>query len=160
MLGKVSEARLELLYGPLADAVRNMAVLLESEIPFIVTQGLRSWSEQDALYAQGRTTPGAIVTNVAGGRSWHNFGLAVDLAPDDPTKPGFQIDWNAAHPQWKRLEQVGISVGLFSGSLFRSFPDAPHFQLTGRFGLTPNDEVRQLFRDGGMAAVWAEVTGK
>ena len=39
-----------------------------------VVQGLRTWTEQDALYAQGRTAPGKVVTNVRGGYSWHCFG--------------------------------------------------------------------------------------
>jgi peptidoglycan L-alanyl-D-glutamate endopeptidase CwlK len=46
-----------------------------------VVQGLRSWTEQDALYAMGRTAPGKIVTNVKGGYSYHNYGMAVDCVP-------------------------------------------------------------------------------
>ncbi|HEY6026066.1 MAG TPA: M15 family metallopeptidase [Pseudolabrys sp.] len=157
----VSEARLSLIYPALASKVRTMHDILELEgIEIRVVQGLRSWNEQDNLYAQGRTAPGKIVTNVKGGHSYHNFGLAVDCVPSThtPDQP-FDPDWNASHPAWKRMSDVGISLGLVSGATWRTFPDAPHFQLSGRFKMgSPDDEVRQLFADGGMAAVWEEVT--
>ena len=39
-----------------------------------LTQGLRTIEYQNSLYAQGRTTKGAIVTNAKGGQSNHNYG--------------------------------------------------------------------------------------
>lgn len=156
----VSEARLSLIYPVLADKVRRMHDALEQEgIEIRVVQGLRSWTEQDALYAQGRTISGAIVTNCPGGHSYHNFGLAVDCVPSThgPGQP-FDPDWNASHPYWKRMSDIGQSLGLVSGATWRTFPDAPHFQINGRFPMgAPSDEVRQTFRDGGMAQVWAEI---
>lgn len=47
--------------------------------PFKVYSGLRTFKEQDALYAKGRTKPGGVVTKAKGGQSMHNYGLAVDL---------------------------------------------------------------------------------
>ena len=46
-----------------------------------ITQGLRTFKEQDELFAKGRTTgkKGAIVTQSKGGQSYHNYGLAVDF---------------------------------------------------------------------------------
>lgn len=148
----VSEARLELVNPRLAEKIRQMAEMLKDEFAFRVTQGLRSWDEQAKLYAQGRTQPGKIVTNAAPGHSWHNFGLAVDLVPLSELGP----DWNTAHPAWQRLLSCGSSVGLVEGAQFRTFPDWPHFQLTGSWPVSPNDEVRQCFLDGGMVAVWKE----
>lgn len=49
--------------------------------PFKVYSGLRTFEEQNKLYAKGRTEAGNIVTNARGGQSMHNYGLAVDLAP-------------------------------------------------------------------------------
>lgn len=152
-----SEARLTLVCPKLADKIHTMASILQQEnLEIRVIQGFRSWAEQDALYAQGRTAPGSKVTNAPGGSSWHNFGLAVDCAPDDPTKAGYQIDWNADHPQWKRMEEVGRSLGLYAGADFKRLVDAPHFQMTGRFPVSPDDEVRQLFKDGGSLGLWGE----
>lgn len=146
----VSEARLELICPALAIKVRQMAEMLADEFKFRVTHGLRSWDEQAKLYAQGRTMPGAIVTNAQPGHSWHNFGLAVDVVP----MTDLGADWNLSHPQWQRLVAVGTTLGLVAGAQFRTFPDFPHFQLTGSLPISPNDEVRQIFLDGGMVAIW------
>ena len=147
----VSEQRLSEVYPGLADKVRQMATQLESEGTDIrVTQSLRTMAEQEALYAQGRTAPGRVVTEARAGYSWHNFGLAVDIAPFTPQG----VDWNTSHPVWKRAVAVGESLGLVAGAAFRTFPDWPHFQLTGRFPATPSDECRAIFAAGGLAAVW------
>lgn len=168
----ISEARLSFVVPALAVKVRQMSVILADEFTFRVTQGLRSWNEQAALYAQGRETLIQVnsmrkavhwapltefenirVTNAAPGYSWHNFGMAVDVVPDNIDIPGFQPDWNEAHPSWARLIVVGRSVGLVNGI---SWHDEPHFQLTGCFPVTPDDEVRQLYAQAGSQAVWEE----
>lgn len=151
----ISESRLASVYPELADKIRTMADQLEAEGTVIrVTQALRSWNEQEALYAQGRTAPGNIVTNCRGGFSYHNFGLAVDCVPSLPGD-SYTPDWNANHPTWKRMEEIGQSLALTVGANWRTFPDAPHFQENGRFPVgEPDDELRQLFKDGGMQAVW------
>ena len=58
----------------------------QSGIRIKVTSGLRTYAQQDALYAQGRTKPGNIVTNVKGGYSSHNFGIAFDVAVFEASK--------------------------------------------------------------------------
>jgi peptidoglycan L-alanyl-D-glutamate endopeptidase CwlK len=148
-----SEARLNMVHPALAAKVRQMADILDEQfITIRVTQGLRSMDEQAALYAQGRTTPGKIVTNALPGTSWHNFGLAVDVAPFDAEG---QPDWNVNHPSWKNIVATGEGLGLFSGSKFRTFPDWPHFQLTGDLPVSPDDATRQAFKVGGLLAVWS-----
>ncbi len=153
----ISEDRLKLIHPKVAERVRKLAeMLLQESVDIRVVQGLRSWNEQQKLYDQGRTTPGKIVTKCLPGHSWHNFGMAVDVAPDDPSLAGWQADWNDQHPAWQRIHAVGDSLGFTCGADFRTFVDAPHLQLTGRFDVNPSDEVRQLFVDGGMAAIWNE----
>lgn len=155
----VSEERLALIMPALADKVRQLAQILEGKgIVIRVVQGLRSWAEQDALYAQGRTAPGKKVTNCPGGCSYHNFGMAVDVVPslNEETAP-FNPDWTPSHPDWQAMIQAGTSLGLDSGALWRTFKDFPHFQLTGRFPEgEPNGELKQIFKDAGMVAVWRE----
>ncbi len=157
----ISEARLSELHPELARRIRQLARLLsggQENSVLRVTQGLRSWTQQQALWAKGRDAagkivdPAAVVTQARAGYSWHSFGLAVDVAPFDNAIP----DWNIAHPVWKRIVTLGEGLGLVSGAEFRTFPDYPHFQLTGKFPVTPTDEVRQLFLDGGARAVWDE----
>jgi peptidoglycan L-alanyl-D-glutamate endopeptidase CwlK len=154
-----SEAKLQLVHPQLAGKVRQMADQLAlSGVTIKVTQGLRSWNEQLAIWQKGRDSDGnvvdskAVVTHAAPGHSWHNLGLAVDVAPFADNTP----DWSLNHPVWKRIEAVGESLGMVAGAEFRSFPDWPHFQLTGVFPVSPNDEVRQIFKEGGISAVWNE----
>jgi peptidoglycan L-alanyl-D-glutamate endopeptidase CwlK len=142
----------------LAQKIQQMADMLALDpqpITLIVMAGQRTWADQDKLYAQGRTAPGNIVTDAPGGYSWHNFGCAVDCAPEviDGT-----IDWNADHPQWKRMEAVGESLGLTSGATWTRLVDAPHFQITGQFPEdAPNDEARQIYQNEGAEAFWQQV---
>lgn len=155
MLSSISLSRLDEVCPQLSDLIKQLAERLELEgIIMQVSCGLRSWAEQDSLFAQGRTKEGKIVTNAPGGTSWHNFALAVDVVMDDPSKPGFQADWVEAHPAWQRMITIAESLGLESGARWTKPHDGPHLQLTGKFGKSPNDEVRQLFKDGGTLAVW------
>ncbi len=150
-MDSISEDRLSQVHPLLASKVRQMAELLAQEgIVVRVIQGLRSWDEQAALYAKGRTAPGPVVTNADAGFSWHNYGLAVDLVPMTPLGP----DWSITHPTWQRMIAVGTSVGLVSGSVWRSFPDYPHFQLTGSLPVSPSPLVRSVYMEGSLEAVW------
>lgn len=156
-MNSISETRLGEVAPQLAEKIRQLDTMLQAEgIQIQVTQSLRPWSEQEALYAQGRTAPGSVVTNAQPGYSWHNFGLAVDVAPFDANQP----DWNVNHPVWQRLVTVGGSLGLVSGSEWRTFPDWPHLQLTGTFGVSPDDNARYILKEGGLQAVWDEAFGK
>jgi peptidoglycan LD-endopeptidase CwlK len=159
-MDSISETRLQLVWPVLAYKIHIMFDMLVEEAIYIrVVQGLRSWKDQDTLYAQGRTAPGEIVTNVKGGESYHNFGLAVDCVPSEfnPDQP-YNPDWNPTHPKWQRMETVGQSLGLTVGAKFRTFPDAPHFQLTGQFPVDePNGEVQQLWKESGMEGLWNQI---
>jgi len=147
-----SLARLSQVHPKLSELIQKLAELLAAEeIDLHVTQGLRSFQQQADLYAQGRTKPGPIVTKAPPGHSWHEFGMAVDVVPFD--KEGHP-DWNADHPAWKRIVEVGKSLGLFSGTDFHSIKDTPHFQLTGNFPDSPTDDVRSLMETSGLQAVW------
>ncbi|MEK4456343.1 M15 family metallopeptidase [Paenibacillus sp. FSL R10-2748] len=57
----------------------------------VITQGLRTYAEQDALYAQGRNgDKRPKVTKVRGGYSNHNFGFASGL---EQSRRGSQETW-------------------------------------------------------------------
>jgi peptidoglycan L-alanyl-D-glutamate endopeptidase CwlK len=108
-------------------------------VNIVITQGLRAIAEQDALYAQGRTKPGNIVTNAKGGTSYHNYGLAVDFALLLPN--GSSVSWNTSQDgdgdkvaDWSEVVQEAKALGFEWGGDFVSIKDAPHFQMT--FGLS------------------------
>jgi peptidoglycan L-alanyl-D-glutamate endopeptidase CwlK len=96
--------------------------------PIVVTQTYRSHAEQDALYAQGRTAPGRIVTNARGGFSWHNFRRAFDVAF---RRPRGGVSWDGP---WETLGELGEAIGLEWGGRWKGLKDRPHFEHRG--GLT------------------------
>lgn len=102
-----------------------------------ITQGLRTIEEQDALYAQGRTRPGKIVTNAKGGSSYHNYGLAFDYAKLVNGK----IDWSIHKP----LVDLAKKKFWQWGGDFKSIKDNPHFQKT--FGKTIK-QLKALYKPG------------
>lgn len=102
---------------------------------------LRTFAEQNELYAQGRTKPGHIVTKAKGGLSMHNYGLAIDivLIVDGKTavwdvKGDFDGDGKS---DWMECVTIFKQYGWEWGGDWK-FYDAPHFQKS--FGYS----VRQL----------------
>lgn len=106
---------------PLARALVQKAAAVGITIKII--SGLRTYAEQDALYAQGRTTKGDIVTKVRGGHSNHNFGIAFDVGVFEGAK------YLGASPKYKAVGALGVDLGLEWGGNWKTFHDEPHFQL-------------------------------
>jgi len=99
-----------------------------------IISGLRSWAQQAALYAQGRTKPGPIVTKARAGSSWHNYGLAIDLGLFAGGKYLDSADPKRADRIYRELGALAASMGIEWAGLWKSFPEGPHFQ--NRFGMT------------------------
>lgn len=88
-----------------------------------VIGGLRTYEEQNELFAQGRTKPGRIVTNARGGFSNHNFGIAFDVGVFEGA------NYLGESPKYKALGALGMDLGLEWGGNWKTFLDEPHFQL-------------------------------
>ena len=144
-----SEEKLAQVHPELAKRVRQLADSLT--FPIIVTQGLRTYAQQNALYDQGRTTPGNIVTKAQGGHSMHNFGLAVDVAPTDGMGG---IDWNGKDEKWQEILAKAPMCDLAEGAEWRTFPDKPHL-YPQEVPANPDDAMRAIYDAGGVQAVWA-----
>lgn len=119
--------------------VKNANKRLTGDWEMRITEGYRSIAEQNAIYAQGRTKPGKIVSNAKGGYSMHNFGLAVDFALF--TKDGKKVVWDRVKDSdkdgvadWSEVVQEAKKLGFEWGGDWKSFKDYPHFQLV--HGLT------------------------
>jgi RHS repeat-associated protein len=95
--------------------------------PVRISQGFRSFEEQDRLYAQGRTAPGSIVTNSKGGQSYHNYGLALDVYPQENGRMNF----NATREGYAPIANLAKAIGFEWGGDWTGFRDMPHFQMTG-----------------------------
>jgi peptidoglycan L-alanyl-D-glutamate endopeptidase CwlK len=105
-------------------------------IDILVTCTYRSFEEQDALYARGRTmlwehgVRVKKVTNAKAGQSFHNYHLAFDVVPLRAGKPVWGAT-GADEMLWQRIGNIGESVGLEWAGRWRTFKELPHFQYTG-----------------------------
>lgn len=110
-----------------ADKVRYVIAEMHKQGIYVgVAQAYRSIAEQNALYAQGRTVRGNIVTNARGGQSNHNFGVAVDffLYDGSITKAKWVVD-----ADFRKVVVEMKKQGFDWGGDWTSFYDAPHFEL-------------------------------
>lgn len=118
-----------------------------SGITIKIISGLRTYEEQDALYAQGRTAPGNVVTNARGGYSNHNFGIAFDVGVFEGNR------YLPDSPKYKAVGVLGADLGLEWGGNWKTLVDQPHFQLrpTWATDLTERQmltELRARHEDG------------
>jgi peptidoglycan L-alanyl-D-glutamate endopeptidase CwlK len=97
----------------------------------MVTDGVRTEARQRALYAQGRTEPGPIVTKADGivKKSNHQvkddgMGHAVDCCFVVDGEPS----WDAREP-WAAYGACAQAVGLKWGGSWESLHDLPHVEL-------------------------------
>ena len=115
-----------------AESFLNLAK--DAGIDLLVTSTYRDNESQAALYAQGRTKPGLVVTNARPGQSWHNWRCAFDVVPLRNGKPV----WNTSGPDgdlWRKIGELGESVGLeWAGRWTGKLREMAHLQYTG--GLT------------------------
>jgi peptidoglycan L-alanyl-D-glutamate endopeptidase CwlK len=161
-MDKVSEQRLGKVHPVLAAKIRQLSDTLAAEgIIIRVVQGLRTYQEQAALYAKGRTAPGPKVTNAPAGSSYHNYGLAVDVCVGIPGSSPWQPDWKAVdakglRPTWARTITVAKKLGLTSGADFDSIKDYPHLQMTGNMPIgAPTPKARQMLASGSdLKSIW------
>ncbi len=117
-LSKTCLARLQGVHPDLVRVIRRASA--ETKVPFAVVEGLRTLERQKQLKAAGATK----ILN-----SRHITGHAVDLVPLVDGEARW--DWSLNH----RLAPViraaarAENVPLECGGDWKSFPDAPHWQL-------------------------------
>lgn len=119
---------LERLKGVHPKLVTVVLGILQT-LPMFVVMGVRTVQQQAALYAQGRTAPGPIVTDKDGivHKSNHQphadgLGHAVDLAFTGP------LPFDPAHP-WDRYGALAEAQGLVWGGRWHTLVDRPHIEL-------------------------------
>ena len=135
-----------LLFPPFRDRLlRALGRAREAGLDAFLFEGWRSPYRQTALYAQGRTAPGQIVTNATAWQSWHQYGLAGDVVFGGPGKWTWAGDYARLGPM---LEAEGL---VWYGAPGASFKETPHFEMT--FGLSLA-ECEALAKGGGTMAVW------
>lgn len=131
--------------APIARSLVHKAQ--QSGIRIKIISGLRSYAEQDALYAQGRTTPGVKVTNARAGYSNHNFGIAFDIGVFEGSA------YLAESVKYKAVGALGMDLGLEWGGSWKTIVDQSHFQLRPTWALTLSErdmlaELRERAQSG------------
>ncbi len=163
---KITLDRIQLLH----PAVRNEVAAMYDQICNALTgfaicrfaYTLRTYKEQDDLFALGRTKAnpngktarrplGSVVTNARGGQSYHNFGLAFDivLLKDEKGNGKFNkaswetnVDFDGdGRADWLEVVTIAKQFGWEWGGDWR-FTDMPHFQKT--FGKSVVELDRQI----------------
>lgn len=105
---------------------RFLSKLLEESIPVLVTETLRTPDRQRRLVDQGS--------------SWtlnsrHLTGHAIDLYPylhfameKDSLKTYSSVNFDAEHPVWQKIGEIGESFGLTWGGRWKT-RDMGHFEI-------------------------------
>lgn len=95
-----------------------------------ISQGLRTFAEQDALFNQRPK-----VTKAKGGQSIHNYGFAIDIVLIIDGKTASwetHKDWdNDGIADWDECVKVFAKHGWSWGGNWASFKDMPHFDKIG-----------------------------
>jgi peptidoglycan L-alanyl-D-glutamate endopeptidase CwlK len=95
-------------------------------IDVLITSTYRDGESQNALYAQGRTMPGPVVTGAKAGESFHNYRVAFDFCPIVNGK----AQWNDAR-LFARCGAIAESVGLEWAGRWVTFREMAHCQVKG-----------------------------
>lgn len=118
-----SEANIATLHPKVQPFARKLIrELLAAGIVAKIISGTRTYAEQTALYEQGRSKPGKIVTNARAGHSWHNFGVALDIGIFEHDK------YVGESPLYKKAGVIGESLGFEWGGRWKGLVDEPHLQ--------------------------------
>lgn len=152
-MDKVTLARIEMLHPKLREEARKIyaeiCAALTGRSICRFTYTLRTFQEQQALFDFGRSRKnpdgaspkkplGNIVTDARPGQSYHNYGLAVDIALIIDGKTAVwdrNTDFDTDKiPDWMECVAVFKKYGWEWGGDWKSFKDYPHFQKT--FGYT------------------------
>lgn len=118
MLDTVSERRLVGVHRDLVDVVRRAAALCE--VPFRVTEGVRSPQRQEQLVKAGASRTM---------NSRHLTGHAVDVCAMIDGKPRW--DWPLYGKIAVAFKEAAAELGvpIVWGGDWKSFRDGPHFEL-------------------------------
>lgn len=134
----------------LPKAQRAARIFLNAAKPFKyqvkILSGTRTYAEQAAIYAQGRTKPGSIVTKAGPGQSNHNFGIAFDVGIFDGKTyfTGRNATEEKAYTDLRAFTKKATPE-LDWGGDWKSIKDKPHYEL--RTGKTTS-QVRAALEKG------------
>lgn len=120
------------------DAYLDAMAHLSGKNTLRVTHALRTFKQQNDLFAKGRDANGnkvgATVTNARGGQSYHNYGLALDFVlrhVDGKVSYSLKEDLDAdGVADWREVAEAFKRAGWSWGGEWNTFKDNPHVQKT------------------------------
>ena len=137
----INSRKIEDLLPVVRERVEKMIADCEAEgIELLVTSTYRDNFSQAALYAQGRTTPGRIVTNARAGQSFHNWRVAFDFVPVVAGKARWD-DKDAYATCGKIAESIGLE---WAGRWIGKLKETAHCQYTGGLSLSDFQKGKTL----------------
>ena len=124
MTAVIKSRDIQRLRADVAVNCRLFVALCKAEgLPVLMTETVRDLEYQAALYAKGRTEPGAIVTNQKKPSfHWDKVGLAFDIAKNVKGHEYDDADF------FRRCGAIGKKMGFTWGGDWKTLPDRPHFQ--------------------------------
>lgn len=156
------------LYPPFRDLIlKGLAACHKKGLAIEFYEGLRTHERSDWLYAQGRTREeldkvglgeeprsGRVITNAYGGKSKHNFGIAVDLVFDgDEQKDGIQWAWEGQYDYAAKIIKA-VDSNLQWGGNWTTIQDKPHFHLKQPYS---NSQLQAFYEEGGLYKIFSEL---
>ncbi len=120
-------------------------IAAEMGFDYIAISGNRTPKEQEILYAKGRTSPGAIVTNARPYQSNHQYGIALDFGV---FKNGIYMDEKSpdtAANVHKEISRIINKYGIEWGGVWK-IKDHPHFEI--KTGLSLQQKKERLIKSG------------
>lgn len=125
-------------------------------VKFVICSSIRSFAEQNALYARGRSRRGKRVTNAKGGESYHNYGLAVDLCLETPVREqGKLTQYPNNSKVWDYIGEAAVKFGLTWGGNWKSIKDRPHLEVPVKL-----DDIKASYKNEGIEGVFALVSDR
>lgn len=115
-------ADLDALHPYFRDKVNTLIVICKAKgIELAIVESYRTHSKQNEYKSMGKR-----YTRSGGGKSKHQYGLAIDVVP--------MIDsvaqWNNTK-LWRKVGVIGEQIGLRWGGRWRDLYDPGHFEWTG-----------------------------
>jgi peptidoglycan LD-endopeptidase CwlK len=126
--------RIALLHPSIRDEVTTLVnkanEALTGRAQVRIVQGYRTFAEQNALFKKRPK-----VTNASGGKSIHNYGLAIDFAL---LIDGKEISWDVKKDfdndnisDWLEVVKIFKDAGYTWGGDWAKFKDYPHLEKRG-----------------------------
>jgi hypothetical protein len=134
-LSQAQEKKVQQLHPVAQDSFRQFIYTVEKNTPFKVqiTSGYRTFAEQERIKKENQAMiPPRPASNP--GSSYHNYGLALDIAIYSTKVEGLFYSFNKSVAEWKQtgVVAIGEKFGLRWGGDFND-PDQVHFDLGNRY---------------------------